>query len=252
MYDYITQIKDLIMNKLIYILLLCIGILSTSVYGEVFTKNNQKIKYILKTDKAVNFQFKFSSPRDKCKVTFTVHNEDDKILIRDSHNMKKSEETFNLPVQSGEYYFKMFTHAGCKNKPFEFEYIKTIGNFEKEINNKTSSATIIAENTPIVGYLQQQQGYGKDVDYYKLNIATKGILNIMLSHENFDEKEWFYVELFNNNNKKLFKEKSLLNKKGITKSIELNKGQYFVKISTYQASQKVRGKEYILQYQITK
>ena len=45
----------------------------------------------------------------------------------------------------------------------------------------------------ITGYLQQQQSYEKDVDYYKINIAEKGTLKLDFKHENFDEKEWFIV-----------------------------------------------------------
>jgi len=238
--------------KITLITLLCASTLFTSVNAEVFTQNKQKINYTLATDKPVKLELKFKSPRDKCKVTFTVHNEDDKLLIRENHNMKKSSEIFNLPVKSGEYYFTMFTHAGCKHKPFEFEYSKVIGSFEREINNKTRNANLLTELKYTTGFLQQQQSYGKDVDYYKINIAERGTMKLVFEHENFDEKEWFIVELFDGNNKKLLKEKSLLNKKGITKSIKLDKGEYFVKISTYQASRKVRGKEYKLAYVISK
>lgn len=172
--------------------------------------------------------------------------------MRDNYNMKNSSETFNLPVKNGEYYFKMFTHAGCKNKPFEFEYSKVSGAFEEETNNKISTANLLKENQTLTGYLQQQQSYGKDVDYYKINIVQKGSFKFDFKHKNFDEKEWFIVELLNANNKRLFKEKSLLNKKGISKSINLDKGEYLIKISTFQASQKVRGKEYNLSYSLNK
>lgn len=162
--------------------------------------------------------------------------------------MKKSSEIFNLPVKSGEYYFQMNTHAGCNNKPFEFEYLKVSGNVEEEINNKTSTAKLLTENIETTGYLQEKQSYEKDVDYYRISLLEKGILQLNLKHENFDNKEYFFLELFNDENEQLLKANSFLNKKGISQYIGLDKGEYFAKVSTYSASTKVRGKEYQISY----
>jgi len=143
-----------------------------------------------------------------------------------------------------------------KNKPELYEIVMKGFAFNEmiELNNKISTATPIEELKYYTGYLQEKY-YGTDgydVDYYKLNIAEKGIVKLMFKHDNFENKEHFYVELFNSDNVNLFKEKSLLNKRGITKYIGLDKGKYFIKISTYSASTKVNNKEYSLGYTLTK
>ena len=240
--------------KNLFLILTLISSLTVASNAEVFTKDYQKINYTLTADKPVKFELKFKSPKDSCRVTFTVHNEDDVLLIKDSHDMKKANELFNLPVKSGEYSFEMFTHIGCTNKAFEFEHTKVSGEFEKEPNDTTSKATLISEAKACYGYLQKRTNgtKGKDFDYYKINVSEKGTLKLDFKHENFDNNEYFYLELLNDENKKLLNTSSMLNTKGISKSIGLDKGEYFVKVSTYPASTKVRGKEYRLSYTFTK
>ncbi len=99
-----------------------------------------------------------------------------------------------------------------------------------------------------IGYLQEQENSGQDVDYYKIKIDKKSTLNLKFEHEKYDNREYFYVQLFNAKDKKLFETSSMLNSKGLEKLITLNSGVYFVKISTFKYSSKVRGVEYKLSY----
>lgn len=240
--------------KNILSLLLGVSILLTASYGEVFIKDYQKIKYTLKAEKPVNFEFKFTSPKERCTVSFNIVNESDKLLLKDHHDMRKANDTFNLSVKEGIYNIELSTHSGCLNKPFELGLTKISGNFEQEINDNVSIATPLTASTNYFGYLQKRTSgtKGKDIDFFKITLEDKSKIKLIFKHKKIDSREYFYVELFNSNNKKLLNKTSELNKKGISENIILNKGEYFVKISTYSASTQVRGKEYILQYQMTK
>ena len=194
------------------VILLGVSLSLTLSYAEVFTKAYPKIYNTFKAEKASHFQFVFKSPEYRCTTTIVVRNQDNVVLMKSAHNMQKPQEVFNLSVESGIYDTEMFTHAGCLNKSFELEVKQTSGSYEQEVNNKVSTATPLSENVETIGYLQELEVSKRDIDFDEVNMRQKGVLELKFKHEKFDNSEFFYIELFDEEDQQLFKTKSPLNK----------------------------------------
>jgi hypothetical protein len=223
-------------------------LLATVLQAEVFTKAGQKIKYTLKTEKPVNFEFTFKSQKDSCGVEFWVYDEAKKLLMNDKYSMEKLKEVFNLPVKAGEYYMELGTFSNCLNKPFELGLSKVSGFFEQEPNDTSVTATVMQPLKYHYGYIQNFNGHGDDSDFYTITIDNKSFLKLVFKHKNFNEDWYWYVVLLDSNNNQLFKMESNLNTDGFEKEVQLDKGSYYVKVYTYMGAKNVKNKEYSLAY----
>lgn len=217
----------------------------------MLTKKKQTKTYTLKIDEPLNLSFVFTSKRDNCPIYFEISNDNDEILVKDKHNMKKGKEIFNLPAKEGTYYLDLSSFTGCYNKEFELSFIKTKGNFEEEPNDKIPTATSMLEKKFYTGYLQNRPS-NNDSDYYKIDVKEKGKLKLAFKHDIYSTSSYFYIRLFNYDNDKLVEYKSKLNKRGIEKNIDVEKGEYFVSISTFATASNIRNVEYNIAYLLTK
>lgn len=207
--------------------------------AEVFTEEKKEIKYTLTTEKPINYEMTFTSPRDeKCAFGIKVYNEDDDVVMNAVHSMKKSQQIFNLPVKAGTYYLKLFVadhiHS-CNDKPFDFKLTKYTGNYEQEDNNALSTATPLIELKYYYGYLQTYNQYGDsrtDIDYYKIVLPSKSILDFEFLHNKIiDVRGGFKIELLDSQNNLIHRYEASLKKKKTESFFGLDKGIYFIKVS---------------------
>ncbi len=226
--------------------------------AEMMTKEKKVINYTLSTDKPVDYEMTFSSPRDeKCEIRIDVHNENDANVMNAVHSMKKGKQVFNLPVKSGSYYLKLHVPnhiQSCNNKPFDFKLTKVSGHFEQEDNNNISNATDLIELKYFYGYLQTYYAYSdakNDVDYYKIVLPSNGILDFEFSHKQTGSKSAFKIELLDAGNNVLTKYESSLQKKKSEKYFGLKKGTYYIKVSS-NGNKDVRHLEYKIAYAVSK
>lgn len=235
--------------------LLSIATMFSIANAEVITKEKSEINYTLSTDKPIDYEMTFSSPRDeRCSIGIDVHDEDNIHIFNAVHSMKKGKDVFNLPVKAGKYYIKLHGQYECYNKPFNFKLTKVSGHFEQEDNDNIARATDLIELKYFYGYLQTYYAYRDtkaDVDYYKIVLPTNGIVDFELSHKQTGSKSAFKIELLDADSNILTKYESKLLKKKSEKYFGLKKGTYYIKISGT-GNRDIRHLEYKIAYVVSK
>ena len=157
-------------------------------------------------------------------------------------------DTPQIGVTKGIYYIKVKSGRKCYTADYSItaKFVKT-NNWEKEYtdkgsktNDSMSSANKISMNKKVQGTISNDN----DVDYYKVKVPYSKRVNVCFAHDYKAVKtKYWKVQVYNSKLKEVLVFESRGTNKNMSRSAELKKGTYFVKISR---ANKLRTKPYSL------
>jgi len=240
------------MLKIVMLGLLLLGT-TTITNAEVFTKElgKRKIQYKLDIEDPSNVEFSFKhkeTMKGRTNYTFMVYDEKGsknhgRQFVRIFPDTTTTDETkVNLPLKTGNYSIEMYV-SSYYDRPFDFNIIKTLGNFEQEPNDSFNEATSIKNGISYTGYIQKKDGL-KLHDLFKFHIDQDATVNLGFKVDDVCKEgvgyEGFDISLYDSQEKALIGR--LANKEQETlKMVSLLSGDYFIKIELSKSDQKGRG-----------
>ncbi len=216
--------------------------------NDVFTDNLPKqdsVKYykvVLPSSGKVNISFNHSNIESsgvywKINMFDNVENE---VLYLESTGNNTTGKSMNAYLDKGTHYIRITTKYGnlyhsSTDYNLTVNYTENKGEFEVEQNNQKEQATVISEvNKPIIGNLRLQS----DIDYYKFTLQNSGKINIGFNHGNIESSgEYWKINMFDiNENEVLNFDSTGTNTTGKSTNAYLDKGTYFIRITTKYSS----------------
>ena len=231
--------------------LLCLSTFLTVANASSFEKQNEFIDTV-SIDKPINLEILITNDKVTCITLLKVLDSNNNIILdaRDINMYLSQNKTFNAPIKEGTYTIKYIKgpNVECRKANFNLSYTKVLGNFEVEPNDDLSYATPLKELKYIHGYLQNLS----DVDYYKLDLPTKGILDIEFLHKKLKSSANFSIKIIDENDKLVVEYDSKPDKLKTERKFGLNKGIYFIEIKKTNGGTGLEHHEYKMAYSFYK
>lgn len=235
--------------------LILLSLIAYSLQANLINQSNQVYKQTLKITQAQNIEFSFTNERfnrTECNPNIKVFDFNNKTLLYDKHDGQKMSESFYLPVGVGSYFVEVYDKTqNCWKREFNFQVKLHEGNFEQEPNNILSNALKIKEGVTYTGYLQNDNLVDTQ-DLYKISLTNSSIISLTFKHENLNTRDMYSVEIFDENNHRIFRQTSSLETSGFTHDVSLDKGIYYISIKAYMNYGNARNKPYSLSYSTKK
>lgn len=221
-----------------------IALMYVSSYAGNFTAIDNTISYSIDANQSMNLKMELSGEPKICLTELRLLDDDNEIILKAEHMLKKGNITFNAPVKKGNYTLKYRTLSLCGNVNYNIKITKVIGNFEEELNDTISSATSLNGIDYIYGYLQRWN----DKDNYKLEVRKDSTVRLVFEHEYINTFFGFKINVFDVNNKQVTSFKSSAKSTKEVKKINLSKGTYYIQVLKQNTSSKVQYYRYKLSY----
>lgn len=219
--------------------------------GTISASNDKDFyKIDVKEDGCITLKFTHKNVYDDevCWDIELVNAKTKTICSISSKGTKKTVDTPQIGVTKGIYYIKVESGRKCYTADYSItaKFVKT-NNWEKEYtdkgsktNDSMSSANKISMNKKVQGTISNDN----DVDYYKVKVPYSKRVNVCFAHDYKAVKtKYWKVQVYNSKLKEVLVFESRGIDKNMSRSAELKKGTYFVKVSR---ANKLRTKPYSL------
>ncbi|MBQ6843435.1 MAG: fibronectin type III domain-containing protein [Agathobacter sp.] len=216
---------------------------NTTYTGQLLKSDDVRMYYFSLTSAGmVNVTFTHAHIMNKAKERYWViriYNDSQECVMRmDSAGQDTSKTSVDVGLPAGNYYVKVNSDDYEGN--YEYEYsaeiytirvnYTTSETWEKESNDSFSDADMIAINKTYSGANQ----FYNDVDYYKMTIASAGMVNVTFTHGHLmDTKRYWVVRIYNDCQECVMQLNSAgteTNKTSV--DVGLPAGNYYIKVNS--------------------